>query len=138
MYIDTFEVIEQVNQSTYRFKIVCGSGTYIRALGRDLAYKLDSLATMTSLIRTRVGVFNLENACNLDDNLAQNLLPCEVVLQKLGKEQIDEDTLLLLKQGKKVPYTYANSDLFRMYYSNTLLVLGKVEEGLLKMKIWLL
>ncbi len=38
----------------------CGSGTYIRALGRDLAHRLGSAAVMSELERTEIGAFHVE------------------------------------------------------------------------------
>ena len=42
--------------------IVCSSGTFIRALGRDLAIALGTRAVMASLVRTAVGPFALAEA----------------------------------------------------------------------------
>jgi tRNA pseudouridine55 synthase len=44
--------------------IGCGSGTYIRALGRDLAESLGTAAVMSELVRTAVGPFRVEDACD--------------------------------------------------------------------------
>ena len=41
----------------FQVKIECGSGTYIRSLGRDIAESMQSAAVMTSLVRTRIGPF---------------------------------------------------------------------------------
>ena len=43
-------------------EIVCGSGTYVRSLGRDLAESLGTGAVMSSLVRLAVGDFRLEEA----------------------------------------------------------------------------
>lgn len=48
-----------------RLKIVCGSGTYVRSLGRDLGLRLGTAAIMTALTRTAVGVFRIEDALEL-------------------------------------------------------------------------
>lgn len=40
----------------------CGSGTYLRTLGMDLAARCQSVAVMTSLTRTEVGPFDIESA----------------------------------------------------------------------------
>ena len=50
----------------FELAIRCGSGTYIRSIGRDLARSLGTSAIMTSLIRTAVGVFTAEDAVPLD------------------------------------------------------------------------
>ncbi|MCY7356673.1 MAG: tRNA pseudouridine(55) synthase TruB [Rudanella sp.] len=44
------------------FRIVCSKGTYIRSLVRDLGLLLGNGAYMSSLRRTRIGEFRIENA----------------------------------------------------------------------------
>ena len=48
-------------------RVVCGKGTYIRALARDIGRALGSGAFLTSLRRTRVGLVRVENCVTLDD-----------------------------------------------------------------------
>lgn len=48
-------------------RVVCGKGTYIRALARDIGEALDSGAYLTALCRTRVGDIRIENCIKLDD-----------------------------------------------------------------------
>jgi tRNA pseudouridine55 synthase len=48
-------------------EVDCSSGTYIRALARDLGEVLGVGGHLTSLRRTRVGHFTLEQACLLDE-----------------------------------------------------------------------
>ena len=54
-------------------KIDCGSGTYIRSIGRDMADKLDSLATMIELTRTQVGRFTIDQSVTIQDLTAKNI-----------------------------------------------------------------
>lgn len=60
-------------------EIECGSGTYIRALGRDLAESLGTAAVMSALVRTAIGEFRLEEAVEpgalTRENWASHLLP---------------------------------------------------------------
>ena len=42
--------------------VECGSGTYIRSLGRDLAESLGTAAVMSALVRTAIGGFRVEEA----------------------------------------------------------------------------
>ena len=46
--------------------MVCGKGTYIRALARDLGRALNSGAYLTALRRTRVGEVCVENCINYE------------------------------------------------------------------------
>jgi tRNA pseudouridine55 synthase len=55
-------------------EIECGSGTYIRSLGRDLAQSLGTAAVMSALVRTRIGCFGLADAW-LPDRLNHDNLP---------------------------------------------------------------
>lgn len=48
-------------------EVECSSGTYVRALARDLGEALGCGAHLTALRRTRVGVFSLEDARPLSD-----------------------------------------------------------------------
>ena len=50
--------------------VECGAGTYIRALGRDLAESLGTAAVMAALERTRVGALHVSRGINVDDLLA--------------------------------------------------------------------
>ncbi|MEI6140671.1 MAG: tRNA pseudouridine(55) synthase TruB [Mariniphaga sp.] len=52
-----------------KLRVVCGKGTYIRALARDIGEALNSGAYLTGLRRTRVGDFNLDQAIDLEDFL---------------------------------------------------------------------
>ena len=52
---------------SFELFIKCGGGTYIRSLIRDIGYDLDSVATMTKLIRTQQGPFTLDDAMQRED-----------------------------------------------------------------------
>lgn len=59
--------------------IVCGSGTYVRALGRDIARALGTEAVMSALQRTEIGPFRVEESVPLAalhvTSLEQHLQP---------------------------------------------------------------
>jgi tRNA pseudouridine55 synthase len=71
--IDRFEVLEARRTGDVRdvidvdVEVDCSSGTYIRALARDLGAALGVGGHLTALRRTRVGRFGLDQACTLDD-----------------------------------------------------------------------
>ena len=49
-----------------QIRVVCGKGTYIRSLGRDIGLALDSGAYLTQLTRTRVGDVRIEDCVDWD------------------------------------------------------------------------
>ena len=54
-------------QKQMAIRVVCGKGTYIRALARDIGYALGSGAFLTSLCRTRLGDIRIADCVTLDD-----------------------------------------------------------------------
>lgn len=65
--IDEIEVQHfDPSQMLLTIRVVCGKGTYIRALARDLGRALNSGAYLTALRRTRVGDVRVENCLQLD------------------------------------------------------------------------
>jgi len=47
-------------------RVVCGKGTYIRSLARDIGFALDSGAFLTALCRTRVGEIRLDDCLTFE------------------------------------------------------------------------
>lgn len=50
-----------------QIRVVCGKGTYIRSLARDLGLALNSGAYLTQLCRTRVGKYKIEDSITFDN-----------------------------------------------------------------------
>jgi tRNA pseudouridine55 synthase len=71
--------------------IHCSSGTYIRALARDLGEALGCGAYLEELDRTAVGPFSIEEAVRLDDlaggNIENLLIPKEKILSRCHKDR---------------------------------------------------
>lgn len=61
------KVLRDMGDNNFQFSITCSSGTYIRSLCRDIAYKLSTYGTMLSIIRTTCGVFKINDSCTLTD-----------------------------------------------------------------------
>ena len=66
--IDELELTD-FNPSTMQMsiRVVCGKGTYIRSLARDIGQALGSGAYLTALCRTRVGDVRIEDCLTFDD-----------------------------------------------------------------------
>ncbi len=50
-----------------KIRVSCSSGTYIRSLIRDMALQSGNIGCMSSLIRTRIGNFTLDDCYQLDE-----------------------------------------------------------------------
>lgn len=66
VHIEDFK-IDTSNFPEIRFEVKCSKGTYIRSLVNDFGKKLNSGACMTSLRRTRIGDFSVDEARDLMD-----------------------------------------------------------------------
>lgn len=64
--IDEIELLE-CDLPRIKVRVVCGKGTYIRSLARDIGEALDSGAYLTSLTRTRVGEFKVEQCIDPEE-----------------------------------------------------------------------
>ena len=68
LQIDDIE-LQDFNEENMQMtiRVVCGKGTYIRALARDIGKALGSGAYLTALRRTRVGDIRVEDCIKMDD-----------------------------------------------------------------------
>jgi tRNA pseudouridine55 synthase len=57
-----------------QIRVDCGRGTYIRALARDIGHMLGTSGYLSSLRRTRIGQFHVDEALNLDKLQAEGVL----------------------------------------------------------------
>ena len=93
-------VIESLQILHYQFPqleldIVCGSGTYIRTLGMDLAKGVGSCAVMSFLQRTSVGSFGVADAVSIeqlrDSDLQGLLKPANLAIEHMPKLVVDDE-----------------------------------------------
>lgn len=87
-----------------RLEIDCGSGTYIRSLGRDLGDLLGCGAVMSELVRTSIGPFRLESAVDLDaltpETLVRNLQPPALAVADLPWVIVSDRDFDALRHGR--------------------------------------
>lgn len=97
--------------------VVCSSGTYIRALARDLGGGLEVGGHLTVLRRDRVGVFDLEQAQKLEA-LEQDfrVLPiAAVAAASFPRYDVDASIARLVTYGQKLPGVSVGGSLVGMF-----------------------
>lgn len=81
----------------------CSSGTYVRALARDLGESLGVGGHLTALRRTRVGPFDVADAVGVDDLAAARVLrPGEAASQVMSRLDVSADEARDLRHGKRL------------------------------------
>ena len=117
-------------------EIECGSGTYIRSIGRDLGQKLGCGALMSALVRTRIGPFDADSAVRLADltrdNMATHLQPALRAVEHLPRQSCTGEALQALSQGRRIPLELpgltAGASLALVTPDGTLGALGEVRD----------
>ncbi len=106
-----FYSIEFVSREENRvkFHVHCSSGTYIRTLCHDIGQVLGCGAHMSHLIRSRVGIFDLESSVTLDalkeaiENKFDVFFSVEKVLSFLPEIRIKDDYVKPIANGRALP-----------------------------------
>ncbi|HIZ84342.1 MAG TPA: tRNA pseudouridine(55) synthase TruB [Firmicutes bacterium] len=79
--IRELELLEACGPDTYRLRVVCSKGTYIRTLCDDIGRELGCGGVMAALRRTATGGFSIREAVTLEqleaDGPAAHLLPAD-------------------------------------------------------------
>ncbi|MFG6403386.1 tRNA pseudouridine(55) synthase TruB [Microbacterium sp. P04] len=104
--VSRFEVVERrrVNgMIELDVTVDVSSGTYVRALARDLGEALGIGGHLTALRRTRIGPFSVTDAVTLDGLAAAPLLsPAEVGTIVLGALHVTEVEAADLREGRRL------------------------------------
>ena len=110
--IYSIEVLPWKEKNVFAFNIHCSSGTYVRAIIRDIAYKLSTKATTVAIIRTKSGKFEVDKAITLDEfekNIQENLININDVLC-MEKINLSYDQAKDLFSGKEINVDMKNGE----------------------------
>jgi len=92
--------------------IVCSSGTFVRAIGRDLAAALGTRAVMESLVRPAVGPFTRDRGLPLaavtPESVREALLPALAAVPDLPRIGLEGELLDRVVRGAIVPCDLAS------------------------------
>lgn len=131
--INIIDNITRNNDHTISFKIKCtvSSGTYIRSLIRDIGNDLKTIAVMNSLVRTRLGNFNLQDAYSIDDIKKNNynlisIMDANPLIQRIN---VNDELAFKIKNGCILDKFFDNDLAFILDKDNRLLALYKNEDN---------
>ena len=118
-------------------EIVCGSGTYIRSLCRDIANKLGCLAYMSALTRTECAGYTLNDAADMKEFISapeKFVRPELEIIEKLfTPADVDMDTAKRLKYGQSVACAYADG-IYGITCGGEILGVGKIKDGTVRLE----
>ena len=129
----------------YTMRVACSKGTYIRTLCADIGAKLGCGGAMSSLIRTKAGIFDLENAYTLEaleamtpEERYAKLLPTELLFEDYPIARLSDFYAKLSRNGceiyeRKIGASFPLGEKLRVYDKNGFFAVGEVrqyDEGL--------
>jgi tRNA pseudouridine55 synthase len=108
--IHDLQLVSRPDDDHAVFEVACSKGTYVRALGRDLAEALGTVGHLAMLRRTRAGPFGEADAISLailEKDLyrlapEQAIWPLTRGLDDIPALRVDPDQALLLRQGRRL------------------------------------
>ena len=145
-----------INSDFAEFEVLCGKGTYVRSLAKDIAEKLNTKGHITSLRRHTVGNFCEKDTIFIDffkeiihsPPILKKMFPIEAVLDDIPALALNETEARKLRLGQKIQFNslefknkflkkHPNFQEFEKLCAisnNSLIALVKIEADLVKPK----
>jgi len=138
--VEIYELnLTDYNYPELKVHIRCGSGTYVRSFGRDLAEALGTGAVMSALTRTAIGGFYRADGVDAnsltEELIASRLQPASSVVGHLPRVVLSTDQLAEIRHGRRIATTaeYNSAPEIAAFdeAGNLLAILQEKESGLL-------
>ena len=111
VHVESLDLLE-AREGEADLRVVCGKGTYVRAIARDIAFDLGTYGYVSMLKREQVGVFTLDDAISLDKleemghiaALDTALMPVDSVLDDIPALSLTTQETARLRNGQKLSF----------------------------------
>ena len=138
--IDDLRFTAQIAPNEYELEVSCSKGLYVRTLVADVGEALGCGAAMSSLRRTRAGIFAIEDAVTVEElqifadkeALGDKIICTDVLFSYLPALELDTSDAGALKNGRTVRYLPFGK--FRLYCDGVFLGPGRSSEGMLRLE----
>jgi tRNA pseudouridine55 synthase len=137
--IHAMELLE-TTEDGFLLRVTCSKGTYIRTLCHDIGKRLGCGAAMSSLRRTRAGVFKITEAVSIDEvtasaqaGEAQRLIKTvDSMFRDFPALSISDAQVQKCRNGADFDVASADEGLYRVYdKTGVFLMLGRQESGIM-------
>lgn len=126
--VSSFVLREQTAPDEFAFDIVCGGGTYIRSLARDLAAALGTAGYMSYLCRTASGIFSAETSVPFEELTAENIRDYMIPTDSVLPYPVLEGADARIFHGMGVETDCADG-LYKLYRGEEFYGLARVADG---------
>lgn len=128
VFIKELELLEY-QDGIARFRCVVSKGTYIRSLILDIAERLDTVATMSGLVRTKQGNVSLGDCMTLESITKDTPLKTVDELFLLPKIEVNEQDYQRVMNGNPLFLETTEPRIFVMYHKEVVAMYEKKEES---------
>lgn len=137
--INIYSLRVQTDKDQIELIVNCSAGTYIRSLGRDLAYSLNTYATMTSITRLKSGNFSIDDCVDFEEIERygeKTIISPQEVLKDVPRIEVPSEFYDKLNNGVKLPMTPFD-DKRTIFCREEFFGLGSAPQGFLKIETYL-
>lgn len=135
--LELLDLWQEENKTVIKVRCLVSKGTYIRALGNDIAAKLGTHASMQSLRRTKQGKFSIEESYTLEDikNGNYSIKNIEEVLD-FPKVEVEGTLKNKIINGALIDNEYQEDIILFTYQKKALALYKKYDKDYSKLKPW--
>ncbi len=124
--------LEAFDGDCFRIRVACSKGTYIRSLAMDIGTALGCGAHLSALRRTRIGVFDVEDAVSLQILEAADLIerdrllaPPDVLVSAFERVELDGEQTTAILHGQPLRFAPSGKGIVRLYGAGKFLGLAE-------------
>lgn len=128
VFIEELELLEYQDGIAH-FRCVVSKGTYIRSLILDIAERLDTVATMSGLVRTKQGNVSLEDCMTLESITKDTPLKTVDELFLLPKIEVNEQDYQRVMNGNPLFLETTEPRIFVTHHKEVVAMYEKKEES---------
>ena len=115
----------KIENNYITFRTIVSKGTYIRSLIEDIATSLGTVATMTSLRRTKQGIISINDCYNLEEITSDTKLKTIDDLFTYPKVEVDENIRKKIENGNKLSLKCSYEKVILTYNNNCIAIYQK-------------
>ena len=125
------DIIYEDGKIHFKIRTTVSKGTYIRSLVRDIGTKLGIPAVMSSLVRNRLGNFNISDSYSIDDIKNGNfkLIPIIDVVSDIPRINVDNNLAIKIKNGMVVDSFFEGDKAVILDNNNNLIAIYENKEN---------
>ena len=125
------DIIHDNGKIYFKIKCTVSKGTYIRSLVRDIGNKLNVPAVMNSLVRTRQGIFKIDDSYTINDikNINFKLISINSAFPNIPVIKVNEEIAFKVKNGVVLDKFFDSEYAFITDMNDKLLALYKLDNN---------